>query len=96
MDSRRVLRRQVISEIAPRFRGHVLTVPAIVLLRFIIYVGVPSVAVGEWHLQGIELADPDFTSMDEIDILGTDVYMRSCNQIVYCQIERLDSLGMYN
>jgi len=81
MDSRRVLRGQVISEIAPRSRGHVLTVSAIVLLRLIIYVGVPSVAVGEWHLQGIELADPDFT-MNEIDILGIDVYMRSCNQII--------------
>jgi len=82
MDSRRVLRGQVISEIAPRSRGHVLTVSAIVLLRLIIYVGVPSVAVGKWHLQGIELADPDFTSMNEIDILGIDVYMRSCNQII--------------
>jgi len=81
MDSRRVLRGQVISEIAPQSRGHVLTVSAIVLLRLIIYVGVPSVAVGEWHLQGIELADPDFT-INEIDILGIDVYMRSCNQII--------------
>ncbi|XP_011687417.1 PREDICTED: uncharacterized protein LOC105449732 [Wasmannia auropunctata] len=71
-----VARGQLSLQITPRDGVSDLVVPAIVLPRLTLYAGVTSVAVKEWpHLQGLELADPEFAAAGDIDILlGAEVY----------------------
>ena len=54
-----------------------LNASAIVLPRLTAYADVSSVMMREWpHLQGLKLADPEFCSLDTIDLLlGADVYV---------------------
>jgi len=49
---------------------------AIILPRITCYRGVPGIRLGEWpHIRGLELADPEPASADQIDVLlGADVY----------------------
>ncbi|XP_011858553.1 PREDICTED: uncharacterized protein LOC105556088 [Vollenhovia emeryi] len=63
-------------EISPTNGGRTFPVSAIVLPRLTIYAGVSSLAMAEWsHLRGLELADPDYMSADNVEVLlGADVY----------------------
>lgn len=56
--------------------GSAITVDALVLSQLTIYAGGLSSSLLTWsHLQGLELADPDFCLADPVDILlGADVY----------------------
>lgn len=56
--------------------GTELTISALVLPRITAYVGGNEARENAWpHLQGLELADPDYQSRDPVDILlGADVY----------------------
>jgi len=59
----------------PRSGSRKLTVDALVLPRLTVYAGVSGVEKGDWPHLRVDLADPDFTGSDKIDVLlGADVY----------------------
>ncbi|XP_071653060.1 uncharacterized protein [Temnothorax longispinosus] len=62
--------------LAPRTDGPAMSVSALVLPRLTIYAGGVEAGADAWtHLRGLELADPEFSASDSVDILlGADVY----------------------
>ncbi|XP_024881954.1 uncharacterized protein LOC112461104 [Temnothorax curvispinosus] len=62
--------------LAPRTDGPVMSVSALVLPRLTIYAAGVEAGADTWtHLRGLELADPEFSASDSVDILlGADVY----------------------
>ncbi|XP_024875256.1 uncharacterized protein LOC112456750, partial [Temnothorax curvispinosus] len=62
--------------LAPRTDGPAMSVSALVLPRLTIYAGGIEAGAEAWsHLRGLELADPEFSASDSVDILlGADVY----------------------
>ncbi|XP_071652192.1 uncharacterized protein [Temnothorax longispinosus] len=75
-DQTGVARGSVVLKISPRSGGESVTSHAIILPRLTEYSSVSDAPFDEWpHIQGLELADPDLTSTDPIDVLlGADVY----------------------
>ncbi|XP_077260483.1 uncharacterized protein LOC143896453 [Temnothorax americanus] len=62
--------------LAPRTDGLAMSVSALVLPRLTIYAGGIEAGADAWaHLRGLELADPEFSASDSVDILlDADVY----------------------
>ncbi|XP_071643002.1 uncharacterized protein [Temnothorax longispinosus] len=62
--------------LAPRTDGPAMSVSALVLPRLTIYAGGVEAGADAWtHLRGLELADPEFSASDSVDILlVADVY----------------------
>ncbi|KMQ85844.1 hypothetical protein RF55_15370 [Lasius niger] len=66
----------VVLKLSARSGGRSVTSSAIILLRLTGYASKSVASTRDWpHVQGLELADPDPTSTDPIDVLlGADIY----------------------
>lgn len=71
-----VAKDRVVLSFLLRTGGRPITVTTLVLSRLTIYAGGIDAGKGEWaHIQGLELADPEYGAEDPIDILlGADAY----------------------
>jgi len=69
-------RGQITLRISTQGGTYIMSTSAIVLPRFTVYTGPTNGASKEWpHLKDLELADPRYSSTDEIEVLlGADVY----------------------
>lgn len=71
-----VAKGRVTLSLAPRSGGPALYASALILRRLFVYVGGHKTDAQAWpHLQGLELADPDYHSPEPIEIrLGADIF----------------------
>ncbi|KAM0726171.1 hypothetical protein ACS0PU_008252 [Formica fusca] len=62
--------------LSPRLGGAAMSVSALVLPRLTVYAGGLHSGTRTWtHVEGLELADPEYSSADQVDILlGADVH----------------------
>ncbi|XP_029674246.1 uncharacterized protein LOC115242242 [Formica exsecta] len=67
---------RVALSLSPRHGGAAMSIPALVLPRITVYAGGVDSGARDWpHLQGLELADPEYGASDPVDILlGADIH----------------------